>query len=261
MISTANLTLQAGSKSLVNALNWQVLQGECWCVVGRNGVGKSTLLHALAGVRAQESGVVQLDERVLSDWSPIELARHRALLPQKRSDAFGFCVLETVLAARHPYHSGASWESEDDHHAAMMALQAMDVADLAGRDVRTLSGGERQRVALAALLAQDAPVMLLDEPTSALDMAHQAGVMQLLSRLCREQAKTIVMVSHDLNLVHDVATHALLLMGEGQWRSGRVGEVLNASLLSRCLGHHIESVQHAGRTLFVPSAGNRQGSL
>ena len=253
MIATMNLTLQAGAKSLVNALNWQVSPGECWCVIGRNGVGKTTLLHTLAGVRMPENGVIQLAGRVLWDWTPIELARHRALLPQKRSDAFGFCVLETVLAARHPYHAGASWESKEDHQSAMTALQAMDAADLAGRDVRTLSGGERQRVALAALLSQDAPIMLLDEPTNALDMAHQAGVMQLLSRLCREQGKTIVMVSHDLNLVHDVATHALLLMGEGEWQTGRVDAVMNESLLSRCLGHPVEQVEHEGRTLFVPS--------
>ncbi len=260
MIATTNLTLQAGTKSLVNGLNWRALPGECWCVIGRNGVGKSTLLHALAGVRKPENGAVQFSGRLLSDWPLLELARQRALLPQRRSDAFGFCVLETVLAARHPYHAGASWEGADDHQTAMTALQAMDVADLAARDVRTLSGGERQRVALAAMLAQDAPIMLLDEPTSALDMAHQAAVMQWLSRLCQEQGKIVVLVSHDLNLVHDVATHALLLMGEGEWHTGRVDEVMNESLLSCCLGHPVERVLHGGRTLFVPSVRKQGGA-
>ena len=91
---------------------------------------------------------------------------------------------------------------------------------LAQRDVRTLSGGERQRVAIAALLAQDTPLLLLDEPANALDLAHQVSVMRLLARLCREQGKTVVMVGHDLNLAHSVATHALLLMGDGAWLAG-----------------------------------------
>lgn len=253
MIITRNLHLQIGAKRLVNALNWHCLPGQCWCVIGRNGVGKSTLLRTLAGLREPEGGTVLLSDRVLADWPLLELAQMRALLPQKRSDAFGFCVLETVLAARHPYHAGGAWETTADHQAALVALATMEVADLANRDVRTLSGGERQRVAIAALLAQDASLMLLDEPTNALDLAHQASVMRLLSRLCREQQKTIVMVSHDLNLAHNVATHALLLMGDGQWQAGRVEDVMTVPLLTLCLGHPIEQVQHDGRTLFIPS--------
>ena len=141
-----------------------------------------------------------------------DLARERSYLPQGRNDAFGYRVIETVLTARHPYHESAYWESDADYVAAHTALQIMDADMLAERDVRSLSGGERQRVAIAAVLAQDTPLMLLDEPTSALDLAHQVSVMALLARLCREQQKAVVMVSHDLNLAHSVATHALSLI-------------------------------------------------
>jgi iron complex transport system ATP-binding protein len=180
-----------------------------------------------------------------------DLARERAFLPQGRSDAFGYRVIETVLTARHPYHESAYWESDADYAAAHAALQIMDVDAMAERDVRSLSGGERQRVAIAAVLAQDTPLLLLDEPTNALDLGHQVSVMNLLSKLCCEQKKSVVMVSHDLNLAHSVATHALLLMGDGRWHAGSVDEVMQAPLLSECLGHPIEIVKHGKRTIYL----------
>ena len=251
MIAAHKLVLRAGDRLLVDALDWQVGAGQCWCIIGRNGAGKSTLLRTLAGMHMPEGGSVSLDARALDLWPLAELARRRAFLPQSRSDAFAYRVMETVLMARHPYHADRYWEGSDDHVAAEAALRALDVLDLAQRDVRTLSGGERQRVAIAALLAQDTPLLLLDEPANALDLAHQVSVMRLLASLCREQGKTVVMVGHDLNLAHRVASHALLLMGDGAWRAGTVHDAMQPDILSVCLGHPIHTVVHAGRTIFL----------
>lgn len=250
-MKTNNLELCIADRLLVGGLNWQVGPGECWCVIGRNGAGKSTLLRTLVGLRAADGGQVELQNRALAKWPLQDLARERAFLPQGRSDAFGYRVIETVLTARHPYHESAYWESDADYAAAHAALQIMDVDTLAERDVRSLSGGERQRVAIAAVLAQDTSLLLLDEPTNALDLGHQVSVMNLLSKLCREQKKSVVMVSHDLNLAHSVATHALLLMGDGRWHAGSVDEVMQAPLLSECLGHPIEIVKHGKRTIYL----------
>jgi iron complex transport system ATP-binding protein len=253
LMRTINLQLRIGQRLLLDQLNWQIQPGECWCVIGRNGAGKSTLLRTLAGLRQPDGGQVELNDRALADWPLAALARERALLPQARSDAFAYRVLETVLTARHPYHAERYWEDSDDHRAAHQALRAMEVDDLAERDVRTLSGGERQRVAIAALLAQDTPLLLLDEPANALDLAHQVGVMRLLAKLCREQCKSVVMVGHDLNLAHSVASHALLLNGDGSWQAGPLAQVMQEQLLSHCLGHPIELLQHGQRTLFIPA--------
>ncbi|MFJ7565671.1 ABC transporter ATP-binding protein [Herminiimonas sp. NPDC097707] len=250
-MKTINLELRIAGRLLVKALNWEILPGECWCVIGRNGAGKSTVLRTLAGVRATDGGRIELQGRAMSDWPLADLARARAFLPQARSDAFGYRVIETVLTARHPYHESAYWESDADYALAHAALQLMDVDALADRDVRTLSGGERQRVAIAAVLAQDTPLLMLDEPTNALDLAHQASMMHLLGKLCREQNKSVLMVSHDLNLAHGVATHALLLMGDGNWHAGKVDDVMQAPLLSACLGHPIEIVRHGKRVIYV----------
>lgn len=252
-MQTIDLSLDIGARKLVAGLNWQVDPGQCWCVIGRNGAGKSTLLRALVGLRSPDGGEIRLRGKALSDWPLTALARERAYLPQGRNDAFGYRAIETVLAARHPYQDDRYWDAESDYQVARASLRALDVETLAERDVRTLSGGERQRVAIAATLAQEAPLLLLDEPASALDLAHQVGVMELLARLCRTQQKSVVLVSHDLNLAHGVATHALLLMGDGKWRAGPVDEVMTAALLSDCLGYPIELVQHGRRRIYIPA--------
>jgi iron complex transport system ATP-binding protein len=252
MISTHQLSLSASQRQLVKDLDWQVREGECWSIIGRNGAGKSTLMRALAGLRPPEAGHVSLNGRPLAEWPLEDLARQRAFLAQSRSDAFSYSVIETVLSARHPYHGNRYWEDSDDHAIAIKSLEAMEVSELKSRDVRTLSGGERQRVAIAAMLAQDTPLLLLDEPANALDLAHQVSVMSILARLCREQGKTAVMIGHDLTLAHSVSTHALLLKGDGRWLSGTREDVMQAGLLGDYLGHPIEAIQHGKRTIFIP---------
>jgi len=252
MIDTDKLDLRIGARVLLDKLDWRIEAGQCWCVIGRNGAGKSTLLRTLAGLRAADAGTVKIGGRLLADWPLAQLARERAYLPQARGDAFSYSVLETVLAARHPYHDSRYWESDEDFRAANDALKTMDVQHLAERDLRTLSGGERQRVAIAAVVAQDTPIMLLDEPANALDLAHQVGAMNLLAQLCETARKAIVLVSHDLNLAYAVASHALLLMDDGRWHAGAVDQVMLSPLLGECLGHPIETVQHGARPIFLP---------
>lgn len=248
-----NTNTSAASKTLVKNLNWQVQSGECWCVIGRNGAGKSTLLRSLARLRELDTGTIQLHDKDLNDWTLAELAKQRAYLSQSRVDAFAYRVIETVLSARHPYHDTHFWESEQDHEIALNALRLLDVAEFAQRDVRSLSGGERQRVAIAALLAQDASLLLLDEPANALDLSHQVSVMQLLARECANKQKAVIMVSHDLNLSYGIASHALLMMPDGSYLCGEKEQVMNADNLSLCLAHPIERFVHAEQVLFLPS--------
>jgi iron complex transport system ATP-binding protein len=253
MLRVSGLSLTVRNRLLVGGLALDLQAGQCWCVIGRNGAGKSTLLRTLAGLREASGGTVHIAGRMLEEWPLLELARQRAFLAQGRNDPFGYRAIDTVLAARHPYQDARYWDDDADMALAMNALRELDVAHLASADVRTLSGGERQRVAIAAVLAQQTPLLLLDEPTSALDLAHQAAVIGLLGRLCRNDGKTVVLVSHDLNLSRRVATHALLLMEGGRWHAGAADDIMQAALLSECLGYPIDTVQHQGRMVFIPS--------
>lgn len=255
-MQTHSLSLQTKDQSLITDLNWQIQAGECWCVIGRNGAGKSTLMRTLANLHQPNSGHIQLNGKKLATWNPQTLARHRAFLPQQSSDAFGYRVIEILLTARYPYQDNTywgNWESNADYQAVQQALEKLDIVHLAQRDSRTLSGGERQRVAIAAILAQDTPLLLLDEPTTGLDLAHQISVMQLLNDLCQQADKAIVMISHDLNLAQSIATHAMLLMGNGEWLAGPAADIMRSETLSQSLGYPIECIRHGDRIIYLPA--------
>lgn len=246
-----NVCLQAGHKHLIDRLGMTVESGQCWFVYGRNGVGKTTLLKTMAGLRQPDSGCVFIDDVVLPEWHARELAQKRAYLPQSQMDTFGFTVMETVLAARFPYQAGRLRESEEDMEKSVWALKRLEAFHLAGRDIRTLSGGERQKVALAAMLVQDTPLLLLDEPASALDLSHQVSLLGLIRELCREHKKAVVMIVHDLNMAWDVASHVLLLYGNGRWEAGKREDMMCPEKLSECLQFPVQTVPYGERAVFV----------
>ena len=252
LLEVQDLTLRVGARTLVRDLSFRLGAGEMWCLLGPNGVGKSTLLHTAVGLREPQGGAVRLAGRPLAQWAPNEAALLRGFLPQTLHDAFSASVMDSVMLGRHPYLARWQWEAEGDRDIALAALAAVDLAGFDERDVLTLSGGERQRVALAALLAQDPPLLLLDEPLSHLDLRHQVMVLEHLGKLARERGKGVLFTVHDLNLAARFAGHALLLTPQGGARQGPIDAVMTEPELWCAFGHRVTRVDAAGRTLFVP---------
>ncbi|MFH1604969.1 MAG: ABC transporter ATP-binding protein [Pseudomonadota bacterium] len=252
LLEVQNLSLGVDGRTLVRELDFQVRAGEVWCMLGPNGAGKTTLLHTAVGLRPPQGGAMRLAGRSLGSWTVAEAARQRSFLPQTVHDAFGARVIDSVLLGRHPYLSRWQWEGESERAIALDALRAVDLVGFEGRDVLTLSGGERQRVALAALLAQDAPLLLLDEPVSHLDLHHQVLVLEHLVKLAGTHGKGVLFTVHDLNLAARFASHALLFMPQGAVRRGLIDDVLTDDALLAAFGHRVTRVESAGKTLFVP---------
>jgi iron complex transport system ATP-binding protein len=230
LLHTKNLQVKVGSRELVSQLNWEVQRGQFWCVLGKNGSGKSSLLHVLAGLMPCQPNSLSYEGKNIQDLAAATLARHRSLMLQQHVDSFSHSVLDVVLIGRLPYRYGAEWDAEEDVRLALAALQQCDLAEKTDADVRLLSGGERQRVALAAQLCQQADVMLLDEPVSHQDVAHQLSVMQLLAGLKEHCA--VIAACHDLQLARRFATHALIL-GEDQHWQGVAQEVIVPEILEQ----------------------------
>ena len=252
LLEVQDLLLRVGTRTLVRETNFRLKAGEVWCLLGPNGSGKSTFLHTAVGLRAPQGGALRLAGRALADWPADEAARLRGFLPQAFHDAFSASVLESVMLGRHPYLSRWQWEGDEERERALAALAAVDLAGFEQRDVLTLSGGERQRVALAALFAQDAPLLLLDEPVSHLDLHHQVLVLGHLVELARVHAKGVLFTVHDLDLAARFASHALLLTPQNEVLQGPIDEVMTEAALQDAFGHRVTRVEAAGRTLFVP---------
>jgi iron complex transport system ATP-binding protein len=252
LLSCRAVSLTVPGRTLCRDATFDVRAGECWVVVGPNGVGKTTLLHALAGLRAPAIGEIVLEGAPLQAYTPRERAVRLGLLPQDTFDAFPATVLETALAGRHPHIPRWRGESADDARIALAALHAVGMRDAAARDVQTLSGGERRRVALAMLLAQDPPVVLLDEPTNHLDIAHEVRSLELLAKLARERGRAVVMTLHDLALAARYATHAILFSCDN-FEAGPADALLNAEKLSALYGQPLVAVAHARGTAFLPA--------
>lgn len=233
ILVASGLFVQAGHSKLISGLDWTVSKGEFWCVLGRNGAGKSSLLNVLAGLAKPESGVVRVSGKPVMNIDPLLLAQMRGLMMQQVIDSFSCTVFDAVAIGRTPLRVGRAWDDAEDAARVNGALARVGMLDRAASDVRRLSGGERQRVALAALLAQEVPLMLLDEPTSHQDVAHQLTVMRLLQELAADHA--VVTTCHDINLAARFATHVLLI-GEGFHVAGKVRNVLTPEALHRTFG-------------------------
>jgi iron complex transport system ATP-binding protein len=246
----SQLTLRVPGRTLVERLDLQVHAGAILAVLGRNGAGKSTTLHALAGLRPVSDGHVTLGARALHDWPKRSLAQRIGLLPQVNEDPFPATALDAVLVGRHPHLGFWQWETDADRALAHRCLAAVDLADLDERDVATLSGGERRRLAAAAILAQDPQTYLLDEPIQQLDPQHQLDVLRIFRRLA-DDGRAVAMSLHDAGLAARFADHALLLFGDGRWAHGPSAEVLNEDSIGRLYGMPVRELRWADGRTFV----------
>jgi iron complex transport system ATP-binding protein len=259
-LSAQRLTLRVGTRTLLDAFTHTFYAGEIWCIAGPNGAGKTTLLSTLAGLARPSAGHVELDGVRLADWQPLPLAQRRALMPQSAADAFSASVLDIVMLNRFPHLSGWGWEGHADRAAAHAALETLGLAAFAARDVLSLSGGERQRVALAAVLCQQAPLLLLDEPLSHLDLHHQIDCLEALVAWTHEPRRTVMFSCHDLNLARRFATHALLLDGNGAAYAGPVHDVLTPALASRAFGYPLILIRDGEHEALIPAPRLRHES-
>lgn len=233
MLTTQQLCISAGKRSLINGLNWSVNRGEFWCVLGKNGAGKTSLLHTLAGAATPTQGSVLLSDQNTDELDALTLSRLRGLMLQSYSDVFHESVFNVVAIARTPHRSGAQWDTTADTAAVRHALQCVNLEEKMNADVTQLSGGERQRVALAALIVQSPELMLLDEPTAHQDVAYQLKTMHLLRDLSQQHG--VIASCHDINLAARFASH-ILLIGDQQHWLGTLNEVLQAERLSQVFG-------------------------
>lgn len=189
------------SKRVLHNISMTIRAGEFVAFVGPNGAGKSTLLKILGGLIRGYGGGAEFRGAPLSGFTPADLAKRVAFVPQETHMVFPFTVGEIVMMGRLPHRTGRNlFDSPADSEWARHAMELTDVTLLSDRAFNELSGGERQRTVLASALAQNPEILLLDEPTAHLDLKHQIHFYDILERLNNERQMTVVNVTHDINL-------------------------------------------------------------
>jgi len=250
-----DITCAYGEHAVVQQLSLEANPGEVLGLIGPNGVGKSTLLRAMARLLRPTHGKVVLADGDLWSTPPREVARKLAFAPQANNGEHWPATIEQVIALGRAPHRG--WflpMTAQDYEATERAMNLVGLNHLRGRVATELSGGEQQRVVLGRVLAQEPTVLLLDEPTSHLDLKYQTDILGLARRLAHRENLTVVVSLHDLNLAAIYADR-LALLSKGQLVAvGTPREVLTSEALSEVYGVPIIVMQHPlwGTPLVMP---------
>lgn len=203
------------------------------CLIGPNGIGKSTLLRTLAGLQKPLKGKILIDERPLASLNAEQLARRISIVLTDPSHPGDLCVDQVVELGRLPYTNWLGSLSEQDHQMVHDALGQVNALTLARRSFSELSDGERQKVMIARALAQDPLVMILDEPTAFLDWPNRVDLLMNLKQIAGKSDKAILISSHDLELVLQIADEIWLMDSDKTMRAGTAQSLITSGALEQ----------------------------
>ena len=188
------------SHPVISDINLELRSGQLVCLIGENGIGKSTLLKTLTGFLPKLKGSLLLGNRDIESFSQRELARQVSIVLTQKPDVQNLTIEEIIGLGRSPYTGFFGRLRAEDRKVVDDAIATMGIEKLRGRMIQTLSDGERQKVMIAKALAQETPIILLDEPTAFLDFPSKADTFQSLQRMAHERDKLILLSTHDLEL-------------------------------------------------------------
>ncbi len=218
-------------KVVAEGITSTIFSGELTCLLGANGIGKSTLLRTLTAFLPELSGEIFIRGKEINTYSEKELATLVGVVLTEKPDIKNMTVRELVGLGRSPYTGFLGTLTKKDKEIVDKAISLVKIVHLAQRMIHTLSDGERQKVMIAKALAQETPIILLDEPTAFLDFPSKVEIMQLLHQLSRKTNKTIFLSTHDLELALQIADKIWLMDNENGIRTGTPEDLaLNGSL-------------------------------
>lgn len=208
---TIGYKIRGNDKIVASNINADILSGELTCLLGANGVGKSTLLRTLSSFQPKLGGEIYLQDKEINLYTEKQLSKLIAVVLTEKCDIKNMTVREMIGLGRSPYTGFWGKLTKEDNRAVDKAISLVRIENLADRTVDTLSDGERQKVMIAKALAQETPIIFLDEPTAFLDFPSKVEIMQLLHRLSRSTGKIIFLSTHDLELALQIADRIWLM--------------------------------------------------
>ena len=199
---------------LLSPLNATATKGELIAVIGRNGIGKSTLLRTITGLQNSLGGDIFFSNRSIRKYSRLELAQKVGFISTEIVKIANMNVYELVSLGRFPYTNWLGKIDSKDHEIIMDSIEKTGMRDLYNRNISELSDGERQRAMVARVLAQDTEIIIMDEPTAFLDIKSKYEIMHLMHELTEKKGKTIIFSTHDFNIAVSQADKIWLILDE-----------------------------------------------
>jgi iron complex transport system ATP-binding protein len=253
LLAAQGLNVKLAGRVVLIDISLALSPGHLVALVGPNGAGKTTLLRALAGL-VPSDGAIEVGGEALSSLALRERARRFAYLPQGHIVHWPLPARDIVALGRYPHGAtDPARLSPKDTDAVLRAMRATDVTEFSDRRVTELSGGERSRVALARVLAVEAPVILADEPTSSLDPRHQIDVMKTL-RAAADQDTLVIVVTHDLGLAARFADTILVLSDGRLVSQGAPADALSEQVMADVFRISAYRAQYQREAVIVPWA-------
>ncbi len=229
VLETKNLAIGYTSKkqqtTIAKNLNIQLEKGKLICLLGKNGIGKSTLLRTLSKTQEKLSGNIYLGNLEIDAISTSQIAKKMSLVLTERIPDSQLTVFELVALGRQPYTNWLGTLTKEDFHKVENALHEIDILELKDKKNYELSDGQLQKVMIARALAQDTDIIILDEPTAHLDIHHKIEVFKLLQKLAKQTQKTILLSTHEVNLAIKIADQ-LWLMSQNNFTSGSLNTLI-----------------------------------
>jgi iron complex transport system ATP-binding protein len=216
-------------RALLPELSGSAHKGEITAIIGKNGVGKSTLLRTFAGIQEPLGGEILYDGEPVNKINRNNLARIVSFTSTEILKISNMRVFDLVALGRFPYTNWFGTMTAGDRKIVIDAMEKTSVSTLAERFVAELSDGERQKAMIARMIAQDTSVMLMDEPTAFLDVRSKFEVMELLLRLAHEDNKTVIFSTHDLNMAVSHSDNIWLIIGSSMKNGAPEDLMLNGS--------------------------------
>lgn len=233
VIKTQNLSIGYNGKPLMTDINVSLNAGDIVALAGPNGAGKTTLFKTLTASIKPVSGEVSLMGRNLSDYNATERASLFSLVLTDKPDDMFLKVLDIVAAGRYPYMGLLARLKDKDREIVMQSLDTVGITALAERNFISLSDGEKQKVMIAKALAQDTPIIFMDEPAAFLDYPSKIELIHLMKRLSREQGKTILFSSHDLELLLRYSDQMWLVAPKKSLKVGSPKELVDNGIIDK----------------------------
>jgi iron complex transport system ATP-binding protein len=230
------------SKSVFREVSLTVHPGDVFCLLGPNGIGKSTLLKCLSNILHIQQGRVLLNGINLSDLKLADIAKQMGYVPQGLTSAFPFRIKDIIIMGRAPHLSILASPSRADMDLAYKAMETVGVSHLADRPCNSVSGGEWQLALIARALVQEPQILLLDEPTSHLDMGNQMKILQVIRHLA-DEGMTIVMASHFPDHAFLISSMVAILKDGRLANAGPPDEVITEESMKATYGVDVRIVQ------------------